>query len=505
MSLYFLIITERIRAERRAKAEEIKCKQIQKWGSLVGSRSSERIFDKVEAEREEETVGGIAKSSLKVKSLNLIDRVIQYKKKGSNIRQAVARASMKKKKMKLDLDDTELTDMNKCIDNEDFTDMKPFSTLKRMKSATVTGVTDPVTSQLQAPGCPPGYVMVPVVIPPGVNIPSSTTGASPSKALPPEFLQSLMLMPQASPGTSSTPEPTQPYPVLMLAKGEGSNLLPVFSLSSSGSQLPVTNSSVSTTAPLVSLLSSPGGSRTPLVSIIPPPVASMVSTAPSEASITATVGSSVSFATNYTKIPDKLSPKPSTPAKMKISPKSPVTASITSLLGKIKKSPASTAATYITPTTFGNPGVSPVAHASSTENLSLMPFLTMNQDGTPALSASSTETLPSQDEKVVRTSTSVPSQIHEQVQISSTVLVEDSDIQESDDSPDIVCVSGEDNSSVSPIKSCNNTEDDTSHVFVGSVPGQGNTPMLISVPKDSNMTVKELIQMMGNQMNKGDN
>jgi hypothetical protein len=37
-----------------------------------------------------------------------------------------------------------------------------------------------------------------------------------------------------------------------------------------------------------------------------------------------------------------------------------------------------------------------------------------------------------------------------------------------------------------------------SHVFLGTS-AKGGNPMLISIPKDSNMTVKELIQMMGNR------
>lgn len=70
-----------------------------------------------------------------------------------------------------------------------------------------------------------------------------------------------------------------------------------------------------------------------------------------------------------------------------------------------------------------------------------------------------------------------------------------------DHSSQVDIVSGEEN----PLDSSKQDDEDTSHVFVGSVPGQGNTPVLISVPKDSNMTVKELIQMMGNQVSKGDN
>lgn len=63
-------------------------------------------------------------------------------------------------------------------------------------------------------------------------------------------------------------------------------------------------------------------------------------------------------------------------------------------------------------------------------------------------------------------------------------------------SPKITSVTG---MTVSPLKSSakNPEKDEMSHVFLGTVPGQGKSPMLISVPKDSNMTVKELIQMMG--------
>ena len=42
------------------------------------------------------------------------------------------------------------------------------------------------------------------------------------------------------------------------------------------------------------------------------------------------------------------------------------------------------------------------------------------------------------------------------------------------------------------------TSSEMSHVFLGTS-AKGGNPMLISIPKDSNMTVKELIQMMGNR------
>lgn len=42
------------------------------------------------------------------------------------------------------------------------------------------------------------------------------------------------------------------------------------------------------------------------------------------------------------------------------------------------------------------------------------------------------------------------------------------------------------------------SSENLSHVFLGTA-GKGGNPMLISVPKDSNMTVKELIRMIGNR------
>ncbi|VDI38386.1 snRNA-activating protein complex subunit 4 [Mytilus galloprovincialis] len=408
---------EKIRAERMAKENAFKQKQVKKWSSLVGQKQSARLIEKHDdSDYEEDRKIYIPelpmknKKKHKLRSLKALTTVMELKKKGSSITQAFAEMR-KKKALRIQL-----------------------KKLKTAKTETVE-TSSPMKSLVSPPGyemvpmmmspTAPGYMMVPMMMSPGgtttvqLQQPVTTSNSSPNKVLQPMYL-----MP---PSPSSTPTTgALPYPVFFMP-----NLSGISSFQTIGQE----NSGV----PTVSLPPHTAGQAIPTLSWPPHTTGQDVPTV------------SLPPHTAGQHIP-------------------------------IVASPDQTAGQHI-PTVALPPQTA--GKDIPTVSLPPMSLQTMEVD-------IPTVPLPP-----------VTSDLEQTTQVNAppeqSIDTYNSIFQSGNLSPKIISVVGADNTIASPFKSTASENSETSHVFLGTVPGQGNSPMLISVPKNSDMTVKQLIQMMGNK------
>ncbi|CAC5418460.1 SNAPC4 [Mytilus coruscus] len=377
---------ENIRAERMAKENAFKEKQIKKWSSLVGQKQSARLIEKQdESDNEEDRKIYIPELPLKnkkrqkLRSLKALTTVMELKKKGSSVNQAFAEMR-KKRALKVQL-----------------------KKLKAAKTETAE-ISSPVKSVVPPPGyemvpTAPGYMMVPMMVSPGgtstvqMQPPATTSNSSPNKVMQPMYL-----MPP-SPNSTSTAG-ALPYPVFFMPNLSGISPFQTVGQDNTG-------------VPTVSLPPHTAGQHIPTISL--PPL---------------TAGQHI-----------------------------PTVAW-----------PPHTAGQHI-PTISLPPVSIPLQTIEVDIPTVPLPPVTSDHEQTTQVS--------SPPEQSTDTYNSI--------------------FQSANLSPKIISVVGADNTVASPFKSTTSEKSETSHVFLGTVPGQGSSPMLISVPKDSDMTVKQLIQMMGDK------